>query len=64
PIAIIVGTDEYNKGVVQLKDLALGSKISKDATLEEWKSQPAQKEVKRESLVGEVLAMLEKTKNT
>ena len=64
PIAIIVGTDEYNKGVVQLKDLALGSKISKDATLEEWKSQPAQKEVKRESLVCEVLAMLEKTKNT
>ena len=62
PIAIIVGTDEYNKGVVQLKDLALGSKISKDATLEEWKSQPAQKEVKRESLVNEVLAMLEKTK--
>ena len=64
PIAVIVGSEEYNKGVVQLKDLVLGSKISKDATLEEWKSQPAQKEVKREDLVGEVSAMLDKIKKS
>jgi histidyl-tRNA synthetase len=62
PIAIIVGSDEASKGIVQMKDLVLGSKISKNATLEEWKSQPAQKAVKRENLISEVNKILNRIK--
>ena len=54
PIAIIQGEDEAAKGVVQVKDLILGAKLAQDASLEEWKSQPAQVEVKRADLVATV----------
>jgi histidyl-tRNA synthetase len=46
-VAVIQGSDEAANGKVQLKDLILGAKLAEDATLEEWKSQPAQTEVDR-----------------
>ncbi|PKP70837.1 MAG: histidine--tRNA ligase [Alphaproteobacteria bacterium HGW-Alphaproteobacteria-4] len=58
PIAIIQGGDEAARGVVLLKDLILGARIAAAATLEEWKAQPAQTEVPRETLVAAVRAML------
>ncbi len=58
PVAVIEGADEKARGVVQLKDLALGAKIAQSASLEEWKSQPAQVEVARADLVAEVRRIL------
>lgn len=54
PVAIIQGGDEAKRGVVQVKDLILGAKIAAEASVEEWKSQPAQTEVARADLVAEV----------
>ncbi len=59
PVAVIAGEDERARGVVQLKDLALGAKIAENATLEEWKSRPAQFEVPRAELVAGVRRILE-----
>lgn len=58
PVAIIQGTDEATRGVVQVKDLILGAKIAAQASVEEWKSQPAQVEVPRADLVATVREML------
>lgn len=58
PVAIIQGTDEHERGVIQIKDLVLGAKIAQSATLEEWKSQPAQREVPLGDLVAEVRKIL------
>ncbi|QBX34450.1 histidine--tRNA ligase [Paracoccus liaowanqingii] len=58
PVAIIQGQDEAARGVVQVKDLILGARIAADATLDEWKSQPAQTEVTRTDLVAEVRRIL------
>lgn len=58
PVAIIQGTDEATRGVVQVKDLVLGAKIAAQATVEEWKSQPAQVEAPRAELVATVRGML------
>ena len=58
PVAVIQGTDEAARGVVQLKDLALGAKIAAEASVEEWKSQPAQSEVARADLVAAVKRLL------
>ncbi|WP_265501684.1 histidine--tRNA ligase [Paracoccus beibuensis] len=58
PVAIIQGADEAQRGVVQVKDLALGAKIAAEASVEEWKSQPAQTEVPRTGLVAEVRRIL------
>ncbi|MDV7271314.1 histidine--tRNA ligase [Thioclava sp. A2] len=63
PVAIIQGGDEAERGVVQLKDLVLGAKLAQEATLEEWKSQPAQVEVSRADLVAEVRKMLARYDN-
>jgi histidyl-tRNA synthetase len=60
PVAVIQGSDEAARGVVQLKDLILGAKLAQDATLEEWKSQPAQTEVARADLVAQVRAMMDR----
>ncbi|MFU8898643.1 MAG: histidine--tRNA ligase [Roseinatronobacter sp.] len=54
PVAIIQGEDEATRDVVQVKDLILGAKLAVDATVEEWKSQPAQVEVPRADLVATV----------
>jgi len=59
PVAVIQGADENARGVVQLKDLVLGAKIAQSASLEEWKSQPAQREVARADLVAGVRAILD-----
>ena len=58
PAAIIQGSDEAARGVVQVKDLILGAKIAQNATLEEWKERPAQVEVPVADLVATVKAML------
>ena len=58
PVAIIQGTDEAARGVVQIKDLVLGAKIAASASLEEWKNQPAQVEVPRDEMVATVKRML------
>jgi len=60
PVAIIQGEDEAARGVVQLKDLILGAKLALEATLEDWKSQPAQVEVPLAELVQEVRPLLER----
>lgn len=52
PVAIIQGEDEAARGVIQVKDLILGAKIAAEASLEEWKAQPAQFEVARTDLVA------------
>ena len=54
PVAIIQGEDEAARDVVQVKDLILGAKLAQEASLEEWKSQPAQVEVPRADLVATV----------
>lgn len=58
PVAVIQGSDEAESDVVLLKDLALGAKIAEEASLEEWKAQPAQHEVARSELVPAVQAMI------
>ncbi|MSU91153.1 histidine--tRNA ligase [Rhodobacteraceae bacterium 2CG4] len=59
PVAVIEGGDEKARGVVQLKDLALGKRLAAEMeTHDEWKSQPAQIEVPRDALVAEVRKMI------
>ena len=59
PVAVIEGSDEKDRGVVQIKDLALGARLAAEMeTNEEWKSQPAQMEIKRSDLVEEVSKMI------
>jgi len=54
PIAVIQGSDEAARGVVQIKDLVLGARIAETASLEEWKSQPAQFECPLEDMVERI----------
>lgn len=58
PVAVIEGEDEAARGVVQIKDLVLGARIAASASLEEWKAQPAQREIARADLVAEIRVML------
>ncbi|MCH8466118.1 MAG: histidine--tRNA ligase [Roseinatronobacter sp.] len=58
PVAIIQGEDEAARGVVQVKDLILGAKLAQEASLEEWKAQPAQVEVPLAELVQTVRAIM------
>ncbi|HRO14010.1 MAG TPA: histidine--tRNA ligase [Paracoccus sp. (in: a-proteobacteria)] len=58
PVAVIQGADEAARGVVQVKDLVLGAKIAAQASVEEWKAQPAQVEVPRGDLVRAVSEIL------
>jgi histidyl-tRNA synthetase len=61
PVAVIQGSDERDRGVVQLKDLDLGARLAAEITSnEEWKSQPAQREVARTELVAEVRTILDR----
>mgnify|MGYP005846906139 CR=1 FL=1 len=58
-VAVIAGDDEFARGVVQLKDLALGARLAAQIeTNEAWKAQPAQVEVPRADLVAEIAKML------
>ena len=55
----IEGSDEKARGVVQIKDLALGARLAAELeTREEWKAQPAQMEIPRGDLVAEVAKMI------
>ena len=58
PVAVIQGSDEAARGVVQLKDLDLGKRIAGGMTAEEWSTRPQQAEVARENLVAGVRAIL------
>lgn len=52
PLAIIEGSDEKARGVVIIKNLALGKRLAAEIdSNEEWKAQPAQQEVLRADLV-------------
>jgi histidyl-tRNA synthetase len=59
PVAVIAGSDEFDAGRVQIKDLILGAKIAENATHEEWKSRPSQFEVPRAELVAKVREILD-----
>jgi histidyl-tRNA synthetase len=59
PVAVIAGGDEFDQGVVQIKDLILGAEIAKNATLEEWKDRPSQYAVGRDQLVAKVREILD-----
>ncbi|WP_424989910.1 histidine--tRNA ligase [Fluviibacterium sp. S390] len=60
PLAVIQGGDEAARDMVQIKDLKLGAEIAAQASLEEWKSHAAQREVPRSDLVAEVRKMLDR----
>ena len=62
PVAVIAGGDEFDSGMVQIKDLILGAKIAQSATLEEWKDRPSQYEVPRGELVAKVRDILESSR--
>jgi len=59
PAAVIAGSDEFERGMVQIKDLVLGAKIAESATLEEWKERPSQVEVPRAEMVARIRDMLD-----
>ena len=58
PAAIIVGAEEREKGVVQIKDLILGAKIAETATHEEWAENPSQFEVPRDQMIAKLREIL------
>ncbi|PWJ21957.1 histidine--tRNA ligase [Jannaschia seohaensis] len=58
PAAIIQGSDEAARGVVQVKDLILGAKLAEQATVEEWKENPSQVEVPLDGLVDHLKRLL------
>jgi len=62
PVAVIEGTQEQARGVVQIKDLILGAEIAAGASLEEWKDRPSQYEVPRGELVAKVREILDRPK--
>ncbi|PZX11579.1 histidine--tRNA ligase [Celeribacter halophilus] len=59
PVAIIQGGDEAERGVVQIKDLILGTKLAENASLEEWKDRLNQYEVPRDQMVAKVREIIE-----
>ncbi|WP_133485758.1 histidine--tRNA ligase [Aliiroseovarius marinus] len=59
PVAVIAGSDEFDAGKVQIKDLVLGAKIAESATLEEWKERPSQFECDRADMVARVRDIIE-----
>ncbi|WP_432449418.1 histidine--tRNA ligase [Aliiroseovarius marinus] len=59
PVAVIAGSDEFDAGKVQIKDLVLGAKIAESATLEEWKTRPSQFECDRADMVARVREIIE-----
>ncbi len=60
PVAIIQGSEEAERGVVQIKDLILGAEIAETASVEEWKEQKQQFECPRDQMVAEVRKLLGK----
>ncbi len=63
PAAVIVGSDERARGVAQIKDLALGAQLAAQITSnDEWKAQPAQREVPFGEVVAAVREILARVK--
>lgn len=61
PLAIVAGSDEFDKGELSIKDLELGRKLADEAeTREEWKEQKQQFSIKRGDLVQEIEGQLRK----
>ncbi|MHA7876925.1 histidine--tRNA ligase [Roseivivax sp.] len=60
PVAVIAGSEEFDNGRVQIKDLVLGAEIAENATLEEWKERPSQFEAPRAELVARVQEILDR----
>jgi histidyl-tRNA synthetase len=58
PAVVIEGTEERESGIIQIKDLILGKKLSEEATLEEWKDRPSQFTVRRDELVQKIREIL------
>lgn len=59
PVAVIAGGDEFERGEVTLKDMVLGSELSKKIQdHEEWREQPAQVSVPRAELVAETRKLI------
>ena len=59
PVAVIVGSEELDRGMIQLKDLDLGSELSKEITTnQEWKERSAQIETKRSDLIVAIKRIL------
>lgn len=55
PLAVIAGEDEFNKGIVSIKDLEMGRRIAQQAeTREEWEQRPQQFECCSEELVENI----------
>ncbi|MCY3994942.1 MAG: histidine--tRNA ligase [Rhodobacter sp.] len=55
PFAIIQGTDERARDCLIVKNLALGKRLATEiASNEEWRNQPAQREIPRADLVSEI----------
>ena len=62
PLAIIEGADEKARGVVVVKDLALGARLAAEIeSNREWKEQPAQQEIARGVLVAHVRRHLDES---
>ena len=59
PVAVIQGSDEADRGVVQIKDLILGAKIAKSASADEWKDRPQQFEVARSDMIAKIREILD-----
>lgn len=60
PAAVIAGGDEFEKGEVSVKDLALGRELSKEIEdRDTWRKQQAQVTIKREELVGHIQKLLD-----
>ena len=60
PVAIIQGSDEAERGVVQIKDLVLGAEIAATASVEEWKEQKQQFECPLDEMVARVREILDR----
>jgi histidyl-tRNA synthetase len=62
PLAVIQGADEKVRGIVQIKDLALGKRLSGAiADNKEWREErPGQEEVREDQLVEAVTRLLDR----
>lgn len=60
PIALVAGSDEFDRGEYQLKDLQLGMELAKDVTdRETWrKERPAQQSIPQDQLISKLKEML------
>ena len=58
PVAIIEGSEERDKGLIQIKDLILGARLAESASLDEWKERPSQFTVPKNEMVSKVKEIL------